>query len=1462
MSMSRGNKFALISSGVLLFLVCTLWLVANVVKFGRGGSSGLPTGPSSAIPDSQLRELLRNPATQLDAIVKVGQEKTAAAVPELKRLASGSSDFGVRAAAVKALGQIAAPDSAQALVTAAGDGHLDVRIKAIEALGKVRDPSCLAELVRQTAREEPEARQAAAVALASYREADAIAALAGRFHDAETVQSVRLAAAKALAGRTEPDARAALAKAATDKFESVRLAAVEILAASPQEGDWAALCRAMLDPATAVRTPAFAAVRKAGPKTIAEIERALIATPSTVEPRRQVVQLLMEFNKIEAVPAMLRALDRLADGRTKTDAPDHQALRKMVTTFVKQQGTDALPAVVAAGVDARCGLFAKEAAAEICIHFGAPAVKPINDRILKWNLFPSASELMLWVKTLGTMGDPSSAAALNRALAQDVPEIEELVAVARTEIEKRSGQKLPPAKPDYGVVGDEKLFVVDRKLPHVPPVKVEPGKLPADACVYLILEDALIPPQNVKARKPLKLELIRRGGKWEPSVAGTGRSYNQSGHEGAIIEDGETKLKVEICVNDDPWVSGGFGVYQLELKIEGQQISGQYRGQYNYREVSGSITSEVWAIPPVLTPDIPPLESGEHPRMFFRKQEIPAMRVRAKREPCRTIVRAIRDRVEGRVQTVDENPGMDGAVGCGFLYALYGDEAMGRRAVPALLAAARKPPQGGAHAAHDMCYEMNSAAFAYDLVYDVLTDEERAKITEYLAQTQGIIVPTVGLTGGFNNPMASNWTAIGLGGAGPAALATLREKGRIGINPPIEVKPVFEVAPQGKTKATPGVPVVEMKTGEVLTNWLVLGPFDDPGNDDPLKALGGLEKARLTPETAVEFLGQSLKCVPLPESAVQKVAAFGQKSHKINLPAAKAKSRSYLACLLKVADDEGAVVDATFPFGFASAAMVLDGVKYPNGTTLLLRPGLYHLVVEVNGKVVCPMFIKTDAQRQMGLYQRYLRWKKDYEKVKQRYDQTGERQDVVKRLDIAKRKMVTWWRVSIGDHGWGQESGYWFAHGELMPFTVAYETATGERVIPGSGIPWMAPLTMAMTTASGMPYFSSVKGAPLAMVIHCTDPKVQPAMLLPFQKDRLADSLAKMNCKNLAFLFVNYPLDVEPKPAGEVMPLAFCDARKGGFVFRSSYDKGDNPKIQGGNKHAARTAVHDGYGAYAPKSSLDKGIDDMLAAIFLRSDRGDGGYFYAESGTFRITGLGTHWAGGLPGSKRNWQYAQECAVVMPPANGEGLANAIYSELKPDGSGVVGADMSGVNAKGHNSPPKHTRHFAVDYSGKSGAAALIAIVDRIDGGNDKTWLMHSGGKRATVNGKTFTIDGQLPDTSLFAQLLTDAQVELTTGPIVWNMTNPEAQKQKAMGTSKGIKDVEIEEEEIPDRRDLPWGSDTTVRAICKEPQVDYFFVMTIQRGQPPKFEVQGSGLNAKVKVGKAMVRFANERLIIE
>lgn len=104
-------------------------------------------------------------------------------------------------------------------------------------------------------------------------------------------------------------------------------------------------------------------------------------------------------------------------------------------------------------------------------------------------------------------------------------------------------------------------------------------------------------------------------------------------------------------------------------------------------------------------------------------------------------------------------------------------------------------------------------------------------------------MPSAGLSGNFNNGPNSNWTAIGLGGSGLASLATLGEKGAIGVHEPLEVKPAFElVAEEGVNNGD--VPVNEYEPGRVLKHWLMAGPFQTGPNVDFVAALGGAERAR------------------------------------------------------------------------------------------------------------------------------------------------------------------------------------------------------------------------------------------------------------------------------------------------------------------------------------------------------------------------------------------------------------------------------------------------------------------------------------------------------------------------------------------------------------------------------------------------------------------------------------------
>ncbi|MGD0898152.1 MAG: HEAT repeat domain-containing protein [Thermoguttaceae bacterium] len=1427
---------------IAIFLLPTVAAVAFLAAWGwtisrsgnREATDEKATVLGARIPDARLRELMGNPKTRLETAVQAGNQKMKSAVVLLVHYADTDPNPEVRAACVRAMGRIGDADCVQPVIKAGEDLDLAVRLAAIEAMGTLDDPAGESELVRQLRKEDPEVRRAAAAALAAYRTPDASSALAHCLSDQDT--RVRVAAAAELGMRKDPSAREGLARAMGDEKTTVREAAAKGLARDTAECDWPALARAVLDNDKSVRKVALAAARQIGKPLAGELAKGFHVHVG-LDARKDAATLLMELGGPETVPALVRCLDKVGD-RPPKGAED---LRSEIVTYLKKLGVPALGALTKGGIDVRCDLFAKEAVAQVCVYLGQPAVGPIQQRILKWTLFPNAAELKLWVKTLGEIGDAGSAAALNRALAQDVSGIDKLVIEARKSIEGRTGAKLPAAKPDFGEVAEKNGFEINRRLPPERPLpKLEPGKLPPDACVLLSLKDSLLLPKDPSARRTLVVTLIREGGKWTETASGTSRGYNQGFHSGEVVKGDDRTIELEMVVNDDPWVMGGFGSYRIELD-PGEELKGKFTGQYNYRPVSGEVTGDLLPLPPPPgASNTPPLESGEHPRLAFRKGELPAMRKRALTPIGKAIVRTIRDRVEGRGGTVTEDAGLDGAIGCGFLYVLFGDEAMGRRAVPALRATVKSP--GGGHP-HDKAYKLNSAAFAYDFAYDCLTEEENKEIGTYLAECQGIIVNSVGLTGNFNNGMASNWTAIGTGGPGLAALAMLREKGPITVHPPREQMPVYELAADAEAGPADGVPVHEYRSGEVLKQWLLLGPFDG-AEGDPLAPLGGAEKARLSLGTKVQFQGNTMKCVPLPESSVVPSAAFATKPFKITLPAFSLGARSYLYSLLKVGQETGTNIDVSFPFGFQEAALWINGTKVVNGGNAILKPGLHRLLIEVKGPVVCPTFRDTDAYLRMGHYLRYVRQMKKFEIAKKRYEETGERQDIPIKAGHARNAMLSWWRNSIGDHGFGTEGGYPHAYDNLMPFTMAYENATGERIVPGTSLPWLYPLTMAFDSVSthaagkagGRFGYTVVKSGPFGMLVHAFPPELMPAAMWKLSEDRLENTLQQMGCKELVFLFSGFPPDVAPQPPEKVMPKVIEDRRKGGYVFRKSYDRG---------------------------------ADDFTASIFLRSEPSRGPcYFFPEGGSFCFAGLGTAWAMTMPGSKHDWQYAVQNVVLMPPTCGNGFGKKVYFESKSDGSGVLGADTSSMyRPLGANI--KAMRHFAVDYSEASGTPALFVLVDRVHGGKGKTWVMHSGGSSNRIEGSTFTIAGQQPDTSLRGQLLTPDGIALSAGPVMWEEPNPAYKKFTSAAKSKNKPkmaggDIEIQTEAPPEYIVLPGGTAATLKADTKEENADFFFVMTVQKGPAPKFEVEGRGLDAKVKVGKRIVRFDKEknRLLIE
>jgi hypothetical protein len=213
-------------------------------------------------------------------------------------------------------------------------------------------------------------------------------------------------------------------------------------------------------------------------------------------------------------------------------------------------------------------------------------------------------------------------------------------------------------------------------------------------------------------------------------------------------------------------------------------------------------------------------------------------------------------------------------------------------------------------------------------------------------------------------------------------------------------------------------------------------------------------------------------------------------------------------------------------------------------------------------------------------------------------------------------------------------------------------------------------------------------------------------------------------------------------------------------------------------------------------------------------------------------------------------------VILPEDEtsdgGEGKVTCFRGDAKT-GSGVVTVNMDAVyeRSKKPNVPPtggeiavrgesasapiRGLRAFGVDYSGKAGTPALFVIVDKLTGGGTKEWVYHIPEKKETVvQDNVLTV--KAGDCSMRAVFVAPAGVQHR--PVVGDMPS---------AGGKGGTVVSIYRNALHFH-----GADPKAG--------DFFVVMTLQKGEAPPVKVEGSSLDAKVKVGDQTVSFDGEKIV--
>ena len=252
--------------------------------------------------------------------------------------------------------------------------------------------------------------------------------------------------------------------------------------------------------------------------------------------------------------------------------------------------------------------------------------------------------------------------------------------------------------------------------------------------VRLVLENGAGP------GKALILDMTMEGGKWSKKLWGRAPHHNFAHYEGAASTDrADTKggrLTVLLAVPTDLVAVGGKADYALEITRTGDSFAGTYTGKFIEIAVKGAMKGTIG--PPGIRriPGIVRPKPGEHPRLIFRKHELPEMRRRLTTPIGKAIesMLLVRSPLRLASQVTDRRASWM-AANWAALYQLTGEKenAAEARVVVMEEAINKSMPLDRSDSHHAM--RLLGIALAYDMGYDAWDDEFRRYLGEFIMIT-------------------------------------------------------------------------------------------------------------------------------------------------------------------------------------------------------------------------------------------------------------------------------------------------------------------------------------------------------------------------------------------------------------------------------------------------------------------------------------------------------------------------------------------------------------------------------------------------------------------------------------------------------------------------------------------------------------------------------------------------------
>ena len=448
------------------------------------------------------------------------------------------------------------------------------------------------------------------------------------------------------------------------------------------------------------------------------------------------------------------------------------------------------------------------------------------------------------------------------------------------------------------------------------------------------------PPQ----RPGLFLQLRRTNDQWA-RVIGIAGKFCQGTHVGYVSASNQTEdtLTIDFLMNiyGDAWVKGGTAEYSISLKkTKDLTYQGTWKGTFRGDNIDG--TADGFVIPqPQKRGKITPIQPGEHPRLLFRKSDLPHLKAKAATPFGKACLKKMTD-----------------GIGLAVKYQLTGDKKYAeeaRKVVERRLNGDYKGiPYPYDH--HGMSFwglAWEEVAVGYDCCYDVWPEEFKKRCERYIyTWTNRLFYQRIGFfnTQGqydFGNSDEGAWLFYGLA---MGALALWGEKGPEPAKP-IPVDPVTEVAPSANYTPGQGVPVVKLLPGKSPNQWIYTKPMNHLLETDPLEALGGFATCKPEVGTSYEFEGKTYSFEKLPDEFVPKdgglilnIAKSIKAGHQKKMPGPEMiKDGPMTQCFFTVLENDKpryVKVNAGFT-RWGTQQFVLNGKNLAHGQVVKLEKGKY-----------------------------------------------------------------------------------------------------------------------------------------------------------------------------------------------------------------------------------------------------------------------------------------------------------------------------------------------------------------------------------------------------------------------------------------------------------------------------------------------------------------------------------------